>query len=204
MSQPLSVGYAPEPSGNLPEKGVSPQPSGCCLDVCIHLCSDVTMEVGEGAEEPVTVREDQVITIQASSLLPEAAGMAAQSLRGNIYLYLLMSFFVGGSKVPCEKFLRSRKVQQGPLLESLQWEGYQVPLMIILGGCCAVAWSILFIAYDVGQEAGKVLPKISPAQEEEQEEEGGPRQVSLGERAWKTIGGDNKEGSLISGVSLKT
>ncbi|XP_039195673.1 uncharacterized protein LOC120306460 [Crotalus tigris] len=130
------------------------------------------MEVGEELEEPVTVREDQVITIQASSLLPEAAGMASQSLRGHIYLYLLMSFLVGGSKVPCEKHLRSRK----PLLESLQWEAYWVPLMIILGGCCAMAWSILFIAYDVGREGGKMLPQIPGAQEEEQKE-GGARQA---------------------------
>ncbi|XP_034293164.1 uncharacterized protein LOC117677224 [Pantherophis guttatus] len=130
--------------------------------------------------------------------------MAAQSLHGHIYLYLLMSFFVGGSKVPCEQHLRSRKVQQESLLESLQWEAYWVPLMIILGGCCAMAWSILFIAYDVGQERGKVLPKIPPAQEEEQEEEGGPRQMPPEETKADSNLLESKNSKELLGIPLQT
>lgn len=117
-------------------------------------------------------------------MLPEAACMAAQRLRGPIYLFLLTSFLVGGSKSPCEPQQRLRK----PLLESLRWEAYWVPLMIILGGCCAMAWSILFIAYDVARPGGYGLPQI-PVTPEGEQKEGGPRQVSSGGRGWKAIWG---------------
>lgn len=68
------------------------------------------MEGGEGAGGAATAREGPAIPTQAGSLLPEAAGMAAQSLWGHLFLLPLRSFWVGGPKPPPrEPQLRSQK-----------------------------------------------------------------------------------------------
>ncbi|XP_063002368.1 uncharacterized protein LOC134412392 [Elgaria multicarinata webbii] len=93
--------------------------------------------------------------------------MAVQSvslpaaLAWSLLVVPLLIGHVAGARRPCEQQVRSRK----PVIDSFQWSGYCVPLMIILGGCCGLAWCILFITYDVGQRAEKDLPRISSKEE---------------------------------------
>ncbi|XP_053133930.1 ESX-1 secretion-associated protein EspB-like [Hemicordylus capensis] len=74
---------------------------------------------------------------------------------------LLVGSFLAGQASPpgspCEQQVRARK----PSLDSLQGQGVWVPLMIVLGGCCGLAWCVLFISYDVSQTGGRQeLPQI--------------------------------------------
>ncbi|KAJ7307127.1 hypothetical protein JRQ81_009109 [Phrynocephalus forsythii] len=80
-----------------------------------------------------------------------------------------------GSKLSCgqQQQVRYRK----PPLDTLPWPGYWVPLMIILGGCCGLAWCILYLTYNISQRGGEDLPQL-PSKAEE------PATPLDGQKAW--------------------
>ncbi|XP_062821270.1 uncharacterized protein LOC134294363 [Anolis carolinensis] len=72
-------------------------------------------------------------------------------------------------RTPCQQHCRYRKP---PVSD--HWSGHWVPLMIIVGGCCGLAWCILFVGCEASQRARKELPQLPqlpPEEAEEAEEE---------------------------------
>ncbi|XP_042296135.1 uncharacterized protein LOC121915725 [Sceloporus undulatus] len=64
---------------------------------------------------------------------------------------------------PCYQQQPRRHIPPQP--DTLLWQEDWVPLMILLGGFCAMAWCIHFLAYNVHQRGSQELPQL-PSEEE--------------------------------------